>query len=204
MRMLCTAVVLFLCLCLTPCAFAAQTDDAESALRNSIDQILSILGDSSYKGGANRQERDSKLRTHINEIFDFKALTARALGVHWKQFSPQQQDEASQAMSELLEATYRDSLDKYDNQRVEYTDATQLRDNQVEIRTLVVSNAQKLPINYRMELTNGAWRIYDVVIEGVSLVQNYRSQFQDFMLNKTPEELITLLKDKAAKQRSNS
>jgi phospholipid transport system substrate-binding protein len=192
------------CLCLAPLAQAEQTSQAEAALRSSIDDILAILDDPAYADGANRAERNDKLRAHIHEIFDFKALTARALGVHWRQFSPVQQDDAARAMADLLEVTYRDALDKYNEQRVEYLESRELREDQVEIRTQVVSNGQSLPIHYRMERQENAWRIYDVVIEGVSLVQNYRTQFQEIMLRKSPDELIAMLKDKAAARRNDS
>ncbi len=196
MKKLCITAILLVSLCLPGLARADAPQEAESTLRNAIEDILSILGQPALD--------EDQLRTEIHTIFDFKALTARALGVHWRQFSPQQQDAAADAMSRLLESTYRDALEKYDNQRVEYLESTTLRENQVEVRTLVVSSAQRLPLNYRMERTDGQWRIYDVIIEGVSLVQNYRSQFQDIMLNKSPDELITMLKEKVAKQRNKS
>ncbi|TVM20006.1 hypothetical protein DPQ33_01910 [Oceanidesulfovibrio indonesiensis] len=196
MKKTCIIAALLACLCLPGLAQADATQDAESALRNAINNILSLLEQPTLD--------EEQLRSEIHAIFDFKALTARALGVHWRQFSAQQREEAADAMSQLLEATYRDALEKYSNQRVEYLSTSSMRANQVEIRTEVVSSAQRLPINYRMEDTSDQWRIYDVIIEGVSLVQNYRSQFQELMINKTPDELISVLKERAAKQRSKS
>ncbi|MFW5733531.1 MAG: MlaC/ttg2D family ABC transporter substrate-binding protein [Oceanidesulfovibrio sp.] len=196
MKKICITAFLALSLCLAGIAHADPAQEAETTLRNAIDDILALL--------AQKQLDEDKLRTEIHGIFDFKALTARALGVHWRQFSASQQDKASDAMAQLLESTYRDALKKYTNQRVQYLETNSLREDQVEIRTEVMSNTQELPINYRMELTDGTWRIYDVVIEGVSLVQNYRTQFQEIMLNKSPDELISMLEEKAAKRRDNS
>ncbi len=174
-------------------------EDAQQSLQSHIDGILRVLGDSSLAAS----QRDATVSQQIDAVFDFKELTARSLGVHWRRFNPQQQDAAAKAMAQLLEATYKEALLRYDEERIEYLGAAALREDQAEVRTRVVGKGQSIPINYRMK-HNAEWRVYDIVIEGVSLVQNYRTQFQELMLRNSPDELITLLRKKASQRRSAS
>lgn len=197
------ALSLTLLLSLSVSAGASLADQqAQQALQSSVDEILGILRDPGFSG-ANKAAKEAKIRTIINGIFDFTELTKRSLGVHWSKFSPEQQEEAAAAMADLLEATYIGNLQDYKNQHVQYDEVIAGARGAVEVRTTVISGSKSLPIHYRMRDADG-WKIYDVVIEGISLVKNYRTQFQEIMLQGTPQELIAKIRERAASTRNAS
>ncbi|WP_051286717.1 Tgt2/MlaC family protein [Megalodesulfovibrio gigas] len=146
---------------------------------------------------------EDQLRSLVRDVFDFTELTRLCLGVHWKRFSPDQQAQAADAMADLLESTYLGSMKKYENQQVQYGEVVAGERGAVEVRTNVVAGANATPIAYRMR-DLGGWKVYDVVIEGVSLVKNYRTQFQEVMLKSSPQELIVKIRERAAASRSAS
>lgn len=199
----CIALVVMLLLVTTLAGPALANPQAQKTLQASVDQILQLLRDPLYKAGQNRPAQEEKLRVVIKGVFDFKELTRLCLGIHWQKFNAAEQEEAADAMADLLEATYIGSLRKYDNQQIAYDEIVPGERGAVEVRTRVVSGSNAIPIAYRMKELAG-WRVYDVVIEGVSLVKNYRTQFQEIMLKGTPQELIAKLREKAATTRAQS
>ncbi|GAB7080674.1 Tgt2/MlaC family protein [Megalodesulfovibrio paquesii] len=202
-RALLPAFAFVLATSLTLAATSAQAADAQQTLQTAVDKILVVLRNPDFKSGPSQQALETQLRGLVRDIFDFSELTRLSLGVHWKRFSPAEQAQAADAMADLLEATYIGSLKKYDNQQVQYGDVVSGERGAVEIRTTVVSGSNTIPIAYRMRDLNG-WKVYDVVIEGVSLVKNYRTQFQELMVNGTPQDLIAKIKERAAASRSAS
>lgn len=201
-----SAAVLTLFLTVAGCCWAAPAAasvDAQRTLQISVDKILVILRNPDFKSGPNQKVLEDQLRGIIRGVFDFAELTRLCLGVHWRQFSPEQRTQAADAMADLLEATYLGSLKKFDNQQVQYGEVVTGERGAVEVRTTVVAGANTTPIAYRMR-DLGGWKVYDVVIEGVSLVQNYRTQFQEIMIKGSPQELIAKIRERAAASRSAS
>jgi len=174
----------------------AEATEPMDALKKTISKVLSILRDPVYKDGTKYHEQREKLKEVIATIFDYHELSMRTLGVNWKKFSAPQQDEFSKAFADLLGSKYLDRIQSYANEEVVYLAQRDSSSGNVEIATKVVKDNKDISIAYRLAQTNG-WRVYDVIVEGVSLVQNYRVQFQDMMVKGTPEELIVQVKKKA-------
>ncbi|SNR96317.1 phospholipid transport system substrate-binding protein [Humidesulfovibrio mexicanus] len=172
-------------------AFAGEPQDR---LKVGIDKVIAILSDASLKGSAKRQERQKKLRTVADGFFDWNELSRRALGENWKKYNAKQQDEFVSCFSELLQKTYILKLEKYNNEKVNYL-KEQIEGNQAFISTQVVMKDKNIPINYVM-IKRDQWMVYDVVVEGVSLVKNYRSQFAKVLSKESPEALLQRIKDK--------
>jgi len=183
--------VLLLFLAVSTLAFAGEPQDR---LKTGIDKVIAILSDSSLKGPAKRIDRQTKLRSVADGFFDWRELSKRAVAESWPKYSPKQQDEFIASFSELLQKTYILKLEKYNNEKVNYT-KEQVDGNQAFINTQVVMKDKTIPINYVM-IKHDKWMVYDVVIEGVSLVKNYRTQFAKILSKESPEALIQRIKDK--------
>lgn len=172
-------------------AFAGEPQDR---LKSGIDKVIALLSDKSLAAPAKKAERQQKLRAVADGFFDWRELSRRAAAEHWAKFSPKQQDDFVAAFSELLQKTYIRKLEKYNNEKVNYI-KEQVEGNQAFINTEVVMKDKKIPINYIM-IKRDQWMVYDVSVEGVSLVKNYRSQFAKVLTKESPDALLARIKDK--------
>jgi len=183
--------MLLLTLGLCSTALAGEPQDR---LKTGIEKVIAILSDASLKGPAKRTIRQDKLRTVADSFFDWRELSRRAAAEGWNKFTPKQQDDFVDSFSELLQKTYVRKLEKYNNEKVNYL-GEQIADNQAFLKTQVAMKDKTIPINYVM-IKRDQWLVYDVVVEGVSLVKNYRTQFAKILSKETPEALIQRIKDK--------
>jgi len=184
-------------LIVSPLSLYAAT--ATDAVKGGVDSILTKLRDPAFKE-LPRDEKIAGIREIINAIFDWTELSKRTLGRHWKKFSDAQQKEFTDLFSRLLENVYADRLLAYSDQKVVFEKETELKKGRVEVASHIrLSDGKKVPLNYRMTEKSGSWKVYDVVIEGVSMVKNYRSQFKDILSKKSPDDLINTLKKKTQK-----
>ena len=183
-----------------PVSASAQTDGALDFVRTSVDEVLTILRDPAYKEESTREVQRQKLRTLVEMLFDYDEITRRALGRNRKAFTPKQMDEFSDLFSKFLEKIYLNKIQDYTDEKVIYGKATMLSENKAEVKTNIVTASKQISINYRVVFQHEEWRGYDVIIEGVSLVRNYRSQFNKILQKKTPEDLLQQLRDKVNEQ----
>lgn len=183
--------LLLLMLAFSSVALAGEPQDR---LKGGIDKVIAILSDPALKGPAKRAERQNKLRTVADGFFDWRELSRRALAENWNKYSPKQQDEFVASFSELLQKTYIRKLEKYNNEKVTYV-KEQIEGNHAFINTQVMMKDKSIPINYIM-IKRDQWMVYDVMVEGVSLVKNYRSQFSKVLTKESPEALLQRIKDK--------
>ncbi len=169
----------------------------KESVENQVNKILTKL----KEPGFNEQPRETKIaevRKIINEIFDYTELSKRTLGKDWKKFSDAQQTEFISLFSALLENVYADRILAYTHEVIEFGKETELRKGQVEVESnIITADNKKVPLNYRLILKDNQWRVYDVVIEGVSMVKNYRSQFGQILSKQSPEDLLETLRKKA-------
>ena len=176
-------------------ALPAMAGPATETLSGSVDRIIALLADPAYKNPATRPEMRGKLITTIDAIFDMKELSRRALGPDWNRFTPEQQARFVTAFATLLQNTYLDKIESYTDEKVQYLKEQDLGEGKAEVITKVVGKGKEIPLSYRL-LDRGGWRVYDVIIEGVSLVQNYRSQFGQILMNESPDALIAKISGK--------
>jgi len=167
-------------------------------IRTAIDQAVQILKSAKLDNSKQRAQVIDQLREIVYTRFDFEEMAKRSLGSHWRRLSPSQQKEFVTAFTELLETTYADKIDLYEGQQVEYTGET-IDKNYAEVNTRVIGkNRESYSVDYRLHQVGGQWRIYDVVAENISLVNNYRSQFNRIVVNSSFEELIKRIKQKSS------
>ncbi len=161
-----------------------------------IDQVLKVLGDSDLKVPAKAAERRETLRRLAFEVFDFEELAKRCLARHWEARTPAERSESVQLLADLLERSYVGRLDAYSGERVMFLGDAIDGELAVVKTRIVTKQGTEIPVDYRMLRRSDRWRVYDVTIEGVSLVANYRSQFDRILQRSSFQALVNQAKEK--------
>jgi phospholipid transport system substrate-binding protein len=165
-------------------------------LKGATDRVLKVLQDPELKQPAKAEERRKQIRAVADEIFDWQETGKRALARHWQGRSPNERQEFSTLFADLIERSYVGKIEQYSGERIVYAGET-VEGDQATVKTkLITKSNTEIPIDYRMQKEGERWRAYDVVIEGVSLVSNYRTQFNKIIQQSGYPELVNKLKAK--------
>ena len=175
----------------------------QEVVKNHIDKVLEILRDPALTGDSGKKVKKEKIRAISEELFDFTELSKRSLGQNWEKFSPDQQRAFVKLYQTLLEETYSEKITSYTDEKVVFKKEVNLSEKTAEVQTAILTRTSEVPIYYRLMEKNQDWKVYDVVIEGVSLVSNYRTQFREILASKTPEALIEILRNKVGKGKAS-
>ena len=163
-------------------------------LKTQIDRVLKVLDDPELKKDGKGKDRRTAVRKIANDIFDFGETARRSLGRHWQARSPAERDEFVQLFADLLERSYISRVELYGGEKIQYLgDAVEGEQAKVQTK-LVTKSGSEIPIEYRMHRKGERWLVYDVIIEGVSLVANYRTQFNKIIQTSSYPELIRKMK----------
>jgi phospholipid transport system substrate-binding protein len=189
-------LLLFLAIPLTglPVAAGAPTDQ----IRATVDKALLVLKDPSLKPPAKTKDRRDQLKQVLFTRFDFTEMAKRALGANWRRRTPHEQEEFVRLFSDLLERAYAETIESYTDEKIVYV-GERLDGSYADVNSrIVTSKGEEFSINYRAHLIGSEWRVYDVVVENISMVNNFRSQFNRVISSSSYEELVRRLKDKQA------
>lgn len=180
---------------------AAIAGEPQKELQAGVDQIIALLQDKTYKDPGKEDLQRGKIMVVIKDIFDFVEVSKRSLGRYWKDFTPEERRDFTGVYAEFLGAAYFEKVKgAYRDETVVYLAENITSSKRAEVKTAIPRDAGDIPISYRMLKKKGRWRIYDVVIEGISLVNNYRSQFSKMLMRSSPAELIEHLRKKSEPQ----
>ena len=160
------------------------------------DSVLEVLRDPKLKGEAGKKVKEQRIEAAAEKLFDFVELSKRTLGLNWNNFTPGQRKEFVQLFETVLKDAYIEKITAYDNEPVNFTKEVPLSETTVEVQSVVITKSGQVPIDYRVIKKENDWKVYDVVIEGVSLVSNYRTQFREILGNNPPEKLLETLRKK--------
>lgn len=166
-------------------------------IKSTVDRALLVLKDPQLKQLSNHNERRDQLRQILFARFDFPEMSRRALGANWRQRTPQEQEEFVRLFTELLERSYAGIIESYTDEKIVYANERVDGDFADVGSKIVTSKGEEYSINYKVHLVSNEWKVYDVVAENISLVNNYRSQFSRIISRESYEELIRRLKNKA-------
>jgi len=169
------------------------------SVKGNVNKVLDVLRDPALKGESGKKTKRQKIRSISDKMFDYSELSRRTLGQDWKKLNPAQQNEFADLYKSLLEDAYADKIINYRDEKVAFSKENQLSEKTFEVQTTVLTKKADIPIYYRVIQKDGEWKVYDVVIEGVSLINNYRNQFREILMNKSPEVLIDTLRKKVGK-----
>lgn len=176
-----------------PVAAGVPTDQ----IKATVDKAIIVLNDPRYKGEAKTKERRDQLKQILFGRFDFAEMAKRSLGAHWRKRSDAEQKEFVSLFTDLLERAYADIIESYSDEKVVYLNE-RLDGSFVEVVSKIqTAKGQEYSINYKAQQFGSEWKVYDVVAENISLVSNYRSQFDRVINKKSYDELVRLLKNKA-------
>lgn len=166
-----------------------------SVLEGRINEVLDILRDPALQKESAEEVKKEKIRSVSGNMFDFYELSRRTLGKNWKKLTNDQKKEFIGLYRQVLENAYMNKIMSYTDEKVVFVKETMLSDKKAEVATTIVTKSAEVPIHYRLINKNEQWLVYDVIIEGVSLVKNYRSQFRSILAKKSVEELLDMLRD---------
>ena len=159
---------------------ASSNNDPLVQLQKSIEEILVILQSEELKTPEKKDERKQLVLNVVNRMFDFRAMARSSLGQNWSSLTPEEQDRFVGLFASLIEQRYIGKIDAYNNQKVIYKDQ-RVRDNKARVYTAIIDKDLEIPIDYSLEKGQGKWLIRDLRIENVSLIANYRRDFNSIM-----------------------
>ena len=168
----------------------SRAGDPTERIRFVVEQGIEILNDPKLQSKNGKEVYLDRLREVVFPLFDFPEMAKRSLGFHWRRLSPEERQEFVTLFTNLLERSYAGKIDLYDGETVVFTGEV-VEDNYARVDSKLVSKkGEEFSVDYKLLRTNGDWRIYDVVVEHISLVNNYRSQFNRVIANSSYKNLI--------------
>jgi phospholipid transport system substrate-binding protein len=179
-------------------AKSANAGDPTEAIRGAVNQGVEILKNAKLDTQKQRVQVIDRLRQIVYPLFDFNEMAMRSLGANWRRLNPQQQKEFVSTFTALLEKTYADQIDLYNGQQVVYGGESIDGDYARVDSRIIDKNGQTYSVVYRLHKVDGKWKIYDVVAENISLINNYRSQFNRVIARSSFEELLKIMKQQAS------
>jgi len=190
------AIPLAAVICLTLVSHGRAGEPLEM-VKSSIEKALAVLKEPRLKSPDKKKERIERLKEIINPIFDYDEMARRALGAHWRRRTPTEQEEYLRLFRGFIERIYADRVDLYEGERIVMGRET-IDGDYAEIESKVVNGkGDESPVIFRLRRADGKWRVYDAVVENISVVQNYRSQFDRVISKSSYDELKKMLKEKA-------
>lgn len=173
-----------------------------NAVQANVNKVLEVLRDPALKAdlAMAKEIKKEKLRLIYERMFDDVELSKRTLAKSWNRLNATQRQEFVILFRQVLEKAYIDKILDYTNEKIVFERENMVSESLAEIPTKIVTSSKEIPITYRVILKNGTWKVYDVVIENVSLVLNYRTQFNDILAKNTPDQLFEILRKKVKGQ----
>lgn len=184
----------------------ATAGEPTDVVRQITDQVLKILEDPQFQAPNRQAERQERLHKIAEQVFDWQEMARRALAVHWRERTPQEQQEFVRLFRDLVEGTYINRLESaiQEKREIQYV-GEQVDGSRATVKTAVVTRRnQQVPIEYRLQKADGRWLIYDVLVEGISLVNNYRSQFNRIITSSSYNDLVQKMKNRQGDELSGS
>lgn len=165
-------------------------------IKATVDKALLVLKDPRFKSPAKVRERRNQLKQILFNRFDFTEMARRALGSNWRRRTPKEQEEFVRLFTEVIERAYADIIESYTNEKIIYTNE-RIDGTYADVGSKILTGrGEEYTLNYKVHLVGNEWKVYDVVAENVSLVNNYRSQFNRVISHDSYDELLRRLKDK--------
>jgi len=166
-------------------------------VKSATDKVIEILKDPSLKGPSKEDQKRKKIRAAVSEVFDFSEMAKRSLGMFWKDRTPAQKAEFTGLFTDLIERSYINRIEGYSNEKIVFDGETADKDYAVVKTRFINRRQEEIPVDYKLFSDNGQWRVYDVVIENVGLVNNYRVQFNKIIRGSGYDDLIRKMKSKS-------
>jgi len=184
--------------CMGAAAGPGYAGPPTDSMKTTIDEVLRIVREKELKQPEKAEERRHLLEKVVAARFDYAEMSRRALGAPWNQLTDQQKQEFVGLFRTLLTNSYADKIETYSGEGVQYLNERTEKEY-AEVRTKVLSGKTEIPLDYRLINKADDWRVYDVVVDGVSLVNNYRGQFTKILRASSYSDLVDQLRKKSDK-----
>jgi len=188
-------LVLLVFFCLLPVVGMASEKGPQADLQPILQDLTAVLADKSLKGDEHRTVRREKIMSIIKHGFDFREMSKRVLGKTWQDIDDKERDNFTSLMTKLLENVYIGKLESYSGQTLEFVGET-VKEDRGQVSVLLDNGGVKIPIHYIMRKSDLSWMVYDINIEGVSLVRNYQEQFKAILRKDNYQGLVKVLEEK--------
>lgn len=194
-------ILLFFCLFLfSALPSYSLAGEPTNQVKQTVDAVLEVLRNKELKKPDKTEQRRAAIRKIVGGRFDFEEMAKRSLAQHWKKRTAEEQKEFVPLYSDLLENTYIKKIERYEDEKIVYV-GEKIEGTYASVKTNIVTTKEvEIPIEYRLLKEGNQWRAYDVVIEGVSLVNNYRNQFNSILRSGTYEDLVKRMRNKTLKE----
>ena len=169
-------------------------------INSNVSSVIDVMRDPKLKGEAGKKVKEQKIIDAAEKLFDFVELSKRTLGLNWNKLTPEQRKEFVALYKTILKDAYIDKLTAYTDEKINYTREVPLSETIVEVQSIVTTKKADVPIYYRVIKKDGGWKVFDVIVEGVSLIGNYRTQFREILGNNPPSTLLDTLRKKVGKK----
>ena len=176
---------------------AADFSTPTARVKDSVDRVITILKDQTL----DRDAKWEQIATVIRQGFDFRSMSQSVLATNWRKASPEEQERFTEFFSQYIEETYRAKIEAYTDETVEYRKET-IKGNRAVVETVIVTSSTEIPVNFKLRQDDGQWYAYDVVIEGISLVSNYRATFAAIVKNEGMDGLLNNIQKRIDKYKA--
>jgi phospholipid transport system substrate-binding protein len=190
--------LLFICIIFCSAVLTLPVSAAKGpteTMKPVLEELTKLLNTQDLQGDAHRDERRLKIMSTIKAGFDFQEMCKRVLGRTWQEISPAERENFTELMTKLLENAYIGKLEDYHYKKIEFVEE-KIQGDRAQVTTLVEKDDVKLPVHYILQLTPSGWMVYDINIEGVSLVRNYMEQFRSILRTDSFQGLVKIIEEK--------
>ena len=178
-------------------AYGAQSTPLDD-IKDPIEKGVALLKDPRYTGEAQYAAQREQIWKMIRDIFDFRIISMMALAREWKAFTPNQQNEFTEVFTELLKNNYLNKIQgQFHDEEVVFLGQDILTENKAVVKSKILRQKIEIPMDYKVVFSRGKWRIYDINVEGISLIKNYRTQFKSILAKESPDQLIKRIREKS-------
>jgi phospholipid transport system substrate-binding protein len=189
MKLIYVVIIIFLMLIIPLTTYAGDPTDTVKA---HVEEVLNVL-----KTSAAEESKKADIRNIAGRMFDFSSMSKATLGKNWKNLDKDQRSEFIRLLRSMLENAYISKMLGYTDEKAVFIKERSLSETRVEVQSNLVTGNTEIPMHYRMLRLDNQWKVYDMNIEGVSLIKNYRSQFREILAKQSPEELLQIMRNKA-------
>ncbi len=172
-----------------------QASEITDGVKNTIDSIIDIVSKEELKNDAKKPERRQLIREVVSKKFSYYEMSRRSLAKHWKKRTPKEKKEFMSLFGKLLENSYANKIESYTDEKIIYVKEL-VKGNVALVKTIIQKNDDAIPVDYKLIKADNDWKIYDFIVEGVSMIRNYRTQFKKIIHKSSYEELVSKLKKK--------
>ena len=165
-------------------------------IQTNVERVLEVLRDPLLMEESATGAKKEKIESIAEDMFDFTYLSKRTLSKNWLRFNPEEKKEFVRLFKTILENAYMGRILEYTDEKIVFEKEILTSKDKAEVQSRILTKTSDIPIDYRMILLDDTWKVYDVIIEGVSMIKNYRTQFKEILIKKTPEELLKILREK--------